>query len=254
MGAICKVEFKVQSSKYTGILGDGSHQGFIRVGPNDAPSDEGFGTGIALKFPRSRAHSADSVSMSSTIALSFTTNLSNHINPSGSAVANRFEQGTLCATQVGLADMAKYSQTGEEFTPEFPYKLFYIPSTELRSADQMTTYDSLGRVLASYPAGTPFYTVYACDSAGHHEGEMASSLERHCAGAALLGTIKTTSQCTLSRYGDEKFFIRHQRIEEDWALKPEYKVNSPVACGHSAEEMQADSPPKCASGMLELDA
>jgi hypothetical protein len=38
----------------------------------------------------------------------------------------------------------------------------------------------------------------------------------------FLGTLSTASECVQSLFGDGKMFIRHQRMEEDFALRPEW--------------------------------
>ena len=38
-----------------------------------------------------------------------------------------------------------------------------------------------------------------------------------------IGTLVTNSESVTSKYGDEVLFFRHQRVEDDVALKPEWK-------------------------------
>jgi hypothetical protein len=50
------------------------------------------------------------------------------------------------------------------------------------------------------------------------------------------------------RYGDEKLHFRHQRIDEDWQLNPEFlsQYDAAKACGRGA--VRADgAPKKCAA-------
>ena len=39
----------------------------------------------------------------------------------------------------------------------------------------------------------------------------------------VLGHITTTSNCHTSKYGDTKLAFRHQWVEEDMEMKPEWK-------------------------------
>jgi hypothetical protein len=75
--------------------------------------------------------------------------------------------------------------------------------------------------LASFPVGTPLYSVYACGK-GAGDAEMAPTtggVEGACGDALLLGDLVTTTECTASKYGDEKFFIRHQVRGRTCSLK-----------------------------------
>ena len=37
-----------------------------------------------------------------------------------------------------------------------------------------------------------------------------------------LGKVMNVGKCYISQYGDEKLFFRHQRVEEDMQLRPEW--------------------------------
>eukprot|EP00954_Amorphochlora_amoebiformis_P022265 1352073-Amorphochlora_amoeboformis.AAC.1 len=45
--------------------------------------------------------------------------------------------------------------------------------------------------------------------------------------AVELGSLVTESECVTSKYGDEKLMIRHQRVEEDWSLRPDWIKDIP---------------------------
>ena len=47
----------------------------------------------------------------------------------------------------------------------------------------------------------------------------------------VLGELVTTGPFTTSRFGDEKMFWRHQRIEDDIALRPEWEAEYRKDCG-----------------------
>jgi len=72
----------------------------------------------------------------------------------------------------------------------------------------------------------------------------------------LLGEMVTTSECTTSAYGDAKLQFRHQRIEEDWALRPEFleQYDATKACGAPATVTVDGKPGTCAEGSPRPDS
>ena len=60
------------------------------------------------------------------------------------------------------------------------------------------------------PKGTAIYTLKAHADPYDTQG-------------TILGKI-VVDGCTTSKFGDERLFFQHQRIEEDIALKPDWKV------------------------------
>lgn len=252
VGSVCGVDFEVErGSPYTGLLSSGTHKGYIRIGPASKP-EGGLTPGVGFKFPRSGVPSGDFVAMHSTDNGQsynfFATNISNHVAPaSGPLVllARKFEEATICSTQVGLSDFARYSSDGRESQPNFPFKLFFVPTAASQKGDQEKTIEELTAEFASWSVGTTLLDVYGCDTATTHETEAPGNLERHCGGQVYLGKIKINSRCTLSAYGDKKLHIRHQRVEEDWAVKPAFKQTGQEACGRSDRDWRAGSPERC---------
>ena len=55
----------------------------------------------------------------------------------------------------------------------------------------------------------------------------------------------TASVITPSYWGDEHFFIRHQRMDEDLALKPEWVPYTPKYEGIFSPEPESDSSVDC---------
>ena len=47
----------------------------------------------------------------------------------------------------------------------------------------------------------------------------------------LIGAFKTASECTTSQWGDDHMFIRHERMDDDLALKPEWEQYTPKYTG-----------------------
>lgn len=259
----CKINLEVGSSPYTGLLSEGSHQGFIRMGPAGPVGEGGMTPGLGFKFPRSGIHSGDFVSMWNTDGDQslnfFASNMSNKISPATGALvvlANKFEQATICSTQVGLSDFCTYDQSGRKSSPKFPYKLFFSPTKEVQqNTDSSKTKDDVLNEI-SFPSGTKIFDVYACGSPMGDESSPVSTLEKSCGSPLPLGSITTTGQCVRSDYGDKSLHIRHQRIEEDWALRPDFKTG-PAACGRTSSDWSAGSPKGCknafSTSMLDTD-
>merc|ERR1711953_653256 len=111
-------------------------------------------------------------------------------------LATKFCQVGHCITKVGLSDMCKYDQEGTLYqTPNFPFQI------ELTPADvqfQEHTPASMEEFMAQFdaiPVGTTIYTLKA---------------------------YLSPDNCVSSLYGDTKMFFKHQYIEDDIALKPEW--------------------------------
>jgi len=242
VGAVCDIEFNVGSSVYTGLFGRGSHQGFIRMGTAVEPDDRGITPGVGFKFPRSGVPSGDFVAMHNTDPGQswnfFGSNISNHISPTVGKLkllSKKFEDATICSTQVGLSNLAMYDQAGNAFTtPKFPFKLFLVPTVSTRLSP--TTVSGYIEQFEQLSVGPTLFDVWACGKPiRDREAEAAGSVERNCGSPSFLGSMKTTSQCSASDYGDRHFHIRHQLIEEDWQLEPSFLEGSGAqfACGRS---------------------
>lgn len=270
IGSICKFNLEIsEQSPYTGLLGPGHKKGFIRMGSAADYNNNGLTPGLGFKFPRTNAASGGFVALHSLdLGQSwnfFEYNQSNHISPPTGvtkALALKFNQASQCAPQVGLSDLARFSQDGTEHTsPRFPFKLFLMPSSEVQTPKTKKTVDQVHAEMAAFPIGTTLYTVYACGRAlGDEMKPTDGGLEQACGEPLELGAIVTTSKCTTSAYGDSKFQIRHQRIEEDWQLNPDIleQYDAKRACGSSSSVSPHGVPKTCSAqanrGPDELDA
>jgi len=253
IGSICKFEWKITSaSPYTGLFAPGKRSGLIRMG-SAASYDKGLTPGVGVKFPRTNKPSGNYVGLHSTaLAQSwnfFASNLSNHLPPSegiAGVLAKKFEQASQCAAQVGISDMARYAQDGTEHAkPKQPFKLVMVPSAAVQQSTTAKTVDQNMAEFAAIPVGSVLYTVYAC-GAGNGAAELNPTAT--CAQPLKLGDYVTTSKCTTSKYGDEKLHFRHQRIDEDWQLNPEFlsQYDAAKACGRGAVRVDG-APKKCAA-------
>jgi hypothetical protein len=259
-GSVCRIDMTLRDSPYTGLLATGTQKGFVRMGPAATPGDDGMTPGWGFKFPRTGVVSGDFVAMHSVQQDQpfnfFANNISNKLPPPEGPIvllAKIFERATICAGQVGISDLSKYSQAGRSVaTPRFPYKLFFQPSANAHSSDSAKTVDQLMEEFARFPVGMKLFTVYACDTPTADEAAPPKTLD-NCGSPKLLGEIKLASKCSVSDFGDRNFHIRHQRIEEDWALRPDFKTG-PEACGRSARDWNKGSPELCEGAMLNSDA
>jgi hypothetical protein len=262
VGAVC--QFKVNNvaeSPYTGLFEPGQQEGFIRLGSAVDYSNGGLTPGLGIKFPRTGQHSGNYVALHSLdFGQSwnfFASNLSNHIPPPSSgnvkqqAIVKKFNQASGCAPQVGLSDMASYSQNGTKHSkPKFPFKLFLVPSQEVQTPTTKKTVDEVNAEMKAFPVGTTLYTVYACGKAAGVKQEMTPTdggVEVACDAPLKLGDMVTTTKCISSSYGDKKFQIRHQPVEEDWQADPSILEQSgydaSAACGWGGQSGKTPTSP-----------
>lgn len=104
---------------------------------------------------------------------------------------------------LGISDMSDYDQKGvKESNPKFPHEVILKPST---SKFENLRFEEFEKI----KAGSKLYDVYTKKTEASPE--------------ILIGSISTTSEQTLSRWGDKKLFFQHQRREDD--LKRVKKMN-----------------------------
>lgn len=240
-GAVCKFDLDVSAQAFTGLFAAGKSQGIIRLGsatPSDSPL--GIHPGISLKFLRSAVRSANFVALAESPTTEnynfFWRKLSNKVAPAKALqMTGKFQQASGCINQVGLSDVCKYAQDGTEVgTPVFPYEIQFEPAGMSFNTEKMSP-EELMRQLSSIPAGTPIFHVYT----------YSSPLAAKQGKREKFGTLTISSQCVQSLYGDNKLFFRHQRMEEDFALKPEW---IPDATGEACDASSAPiSKWQCAS-------
>jgi len=268
IGVVCAFKMdNAAESPYTGLFEPGLQEGFVRMGSAVDYSNGGLTPGLGIKFPRTGQLSGNYVALHSLdFGQSwnfFGPNLSNHIPPPSSknlkqtVIVKKFNQASNCAPQVGLSDMARYSQDGKESdSPKFPFKLFLVPSDEVQTPATEKTVDQVNAEMMSFPVGTTLYTVYACGKAvGDEMTPTVGGVETACGAPLKLGAMVTTDKCTSSAYGDKSFHIRHQPVEEDWQVDPsilkQNGYNAGKACGWGeGEDNIASSPARCDKSTL----
>jgi len=270
IGVICAFKMdNAAESPYTGLFEPGHQEGFVRMGSAVDYSNGGLTPGLGIKFPRTGQLSGNYVALHSLdFAQSwnfFASNVSNHIPPPSydlqqKVLVKKFNQASNCAPQVGLSDMARYSQDGKKHDiPKFPFKLFLVPSEEVQTPTTTKTVDQVNAEMTSFPLGTTLYTVYACGKAvGDEMTPTVGSVETACGTPLKLGAMITTNKCTSSSYGDKSFHIRHQPVEEDWQVDPsilkQNGYNAGKACGWGGwgigEDNIATPPARCDKSTL----
>lgn len=222
VGPVAKMVFESNGEHpYTGLFQGASH-GLIRLSMAQKPSRwRGTAPGMGAKLFRNGMPSANFVAMFSLDGQDggnfFENNFSNHVNvtssPILSVLANKFAEVSAPAEFVGLSDIAAYTEEGVEVDePVFPFELVLLPNRELQTqfADSPSTEEGFEEILA-IPVGTKLYDVYARATPA--------------APKTIIGMIKITSELMYSSFGDENLFFRHQRFDDDLALRPEWKGN-----------------------------
>lgn len=220
VGVVCSTVFEADaSSPFTGIFQSGSPHSLMRFSLATTPSATTTTPGIGMKFLRDGVPSGNFVAMPSLEGQQegnfFHNEFSNHVEEPTSAalkvIARRFERTAKYATFVGLSDIATYDTKGKvEENPVFPYQLTLKPSPIIKEQFKAMKPDSdLQENLTSFNVrGVELFRVY---------GLPAPGAER-----VYIGKITATSKFIKSKYGDEKVFFKHQRMIDDFGLKPSW--------------------------------
>lgn len=249
MGATCQFNLIVNdASPYTGVFAPGTKaQGLVRLGSAQPVStSSGVIPGLGIKFMRDGVKSANFVALVTLSPLPgssynfFQSNFSNIIPPAAgftAVLAKKFEQASTCPNMVGLSDICSYGVNGSTVSNVvFPYRVKLFSSNvqfPTKAVDQSTMQSMLG----SIPVGTSLFDVYA----------FASPLDDQNDNGILLGSMVTTSECLNSKFGDNSLFFRHQRVEDDWQLQPEWlnQMDPQATCGLS--KLTTNPPAYCPS-------
>merc|ERR1719215_832861 len=212
-GVVCQIDFNVDSnSPFKGIIRLGSAASL------DEPLLPKIFPGFGIKFLRSGVRSADWVSLR-TIGDEGSWNFmesqfANHAAPQEALLKlNKFQQASGCIDMVGLSDACTYDQDGHMFFyPVFPFLFEWEPTGKVRFPDEKKTNDDMLRELSSILRGPDILEAFA----------YASPSDKKRGRKIRLGMVTTTSECVQSLFGDLELFFRHQRMEEDFALRPDW--------------------------------
>lgn len=232
VGVHGKVKFMTTDveSGYGGFF-KGADYGVIRLSSAAKPVVGGqpLAPGLGLKFLRNGEDSSNLVAMYSVEGTPkdwnfFSKDFTNHIGPSQSTalkvLAAKFATETKYIQQVGLSDMAHSLSSmdemdGSENKDAFPFSLRFEPHkdvhnlfpTDLPGSDPMVYVSQL----ESVPAGSGLYNVYATNAPGELNGE------EH-----LIGSLVLDGKLVKSKWGDENLFFRHQMMNDDVKIHPEW--------------------------------
>lgn len=234
-GVNCAFRLNTTSKQYTGIFEEGQTTGVIRMGSaTSLTSSVGLFPGFGIKWLRSGVGSADFVALRESGPGGswnyFATPIGNHVAPAKALQeTGKFQQASACIDMVGLSDVCSWTQEGEKVTkPVFPFEVVFEPA-EISFPDVKKDNEALLKELSSIPVGSQIFNVYS----------YASPKDKIAGNKKLLGVLSTIEQCHQSLFGDEHMFFRHQRMEEDFALAPEWipqmKGLKDTACVASAK-------------------
>ena len=114
--------------------------------------------------------------------------------------------------------MAYTDQNGKRTNSvEFPWKLRFAPTGEYEFPSTVAEgYTNFLDDLMTITQGSVLYKVYAMD-----QPEEMGGTEK------LIGQIKLASELTTSNFGDEHLYFRHERMDDDLSLKPEWEQYTP---------------------------
>ena len=233
VGGVCPFVVKLADSPYTGLLKSGEVHGLIRMGSaGPFTTDSGLVPGAGIKFLRSGRTSANFVALNQLGPMDtssynfFKVPLRNHL-PDDLTIPlaiglKKFCQAQKCPSKVGISDVAKYDQDGNQVEkPIFPFKLTFEPTGEVNFRDEYSELPEFTAQFKDIVAGTNLYTLKAHVSPDDIEGSV------------VLGQVTTTEACVTSKFGDERLFFQHQSIEEDKSqAPPEWTAGYDAECGN----------------------
>jgi len=219
-GVVCKFEFEVdRGSPYTGVFSPGTHAGLIRMGsatnpPIALPGIPKTFPGVAVKFLRNGVKSGNFVALAESGAAFrgdfFKEPLQNHVAPPGLLSAfQKFQQASKCMSMVGLSDLCMADTNGTQVDRSqvmFPFKVSLKPRAE--ASPYSATGDAVLGALSKIPSGTKLWDLHATPWPLYPSKKI--------------GTFKTTSQCHTTLFGDDSLHFSHQRMEEDFILRPDW--------------------------------
>lgn len=216
-GVHCQFELNVAAgSGYSGVFSPGVKEGIIRMGSATGVTDiAGIFPGLGIKFLRDGVTSANFVALRSTgpggSKEFFAKDLTNHgAPPTALQALMKFQQASSCISMVGLSDVCVYDQDGTKASNVvFPFQIFFEPTGDFRTSDDPNkTDEQLLHELSTIPLGTHLFDVFTKSTP--------------TAAKVQLGELRTTTKCVQSIFGDTRLAFKHQRMEADFRLRPEW--------------------------------
>lgn len=201
--------------KQSGLIRLGSASSLDGLHPPHVPT---VFPGFGIKFLRSGVRSANWVSLRKTGPGGsynyFDSTFSNHVAPDDALVKlGKFQQASGCIDMVGLSDACTYTQAGEKVNePVFPFEVWFEPTGSVSFPDKRKSNADLLGELSGIPDGTEIFSVHA----------FASPADKKQGKQITLGTLTSRGTCHQSLFSDLDLFFRHQRMEEDFAMRTEW--------------------------------
>lgn len=205
----------------------GADSGYARMSvakPDDLKTPN-MTPGMGVKLLRNGADSANFVCMFSVDgqdSLNFFANdFSNHIpdftSLSLKPLAARFATQTDYIQTIALSEMASMAQDGKSESPVFPWSMRFVPQVGQNFPGSVAEgYTDFKADLSTIKSGSTLYDVYALDKPTELGGKEQKIAE-----------VRTKSEMTTSLWGDDHFYIRHQKMEEDFVFRPEWEPYAP---------------------------
>ncbi|CAE7707187.1 unnamed protein product [Symbiodinium pilosum] len=237
VGAVAPINWESLTSKYGGLFGSGSENGFVRFSSAAEPGKSGFTPGIGLKLLRDGRTSSNFVAMpsldgqpceeSNFFSRDFTTHIKPPSNFGLKLIAQKFWQASYCPLMVGTSDFAD-GQKGK-----FPFELVLRPVVKVECPCEDYA-QCLKNLESDLMPGQAVFDVYAIEKPGAAE--------------ELIGKIRIGEHApTTTTFGDEQLFFKHQYMEDDFQLQPEWldAIDSKEECGMKGV---TTTPPKAEKG------
>ena len=223
-GAVAKVEFVANSSEYTGLF-QGSDCGLMRLSVTGDPSDRGFAPGLAWK---AFVDNKPSENVSALYTLSgqgnnqdfFANELSQYVSPEANETLGTsliFSAVTSKPTRLMVNAMADTNQDGSAASnANAPTQIYFVPSATVKGKFSSSAHDFRSD-LVTLNAGDDLYDIYATSKS--IRTSIFPRMNKYYADsrrkdAKKIGTVKLSSKFTLSNFGDNGIFFKHQRYED----------------------------------------
>ena len=196
---------------------------------------DNFVPGLAVKFLRKNVHSGNTVAMYELNGQAswnfFKNDLSNHIPKAKGVWFKAFDfklsDATSYTNQIGLKDMASYNEEGEDNNgdPKFPFKILFRPTPHVSNMfTDHWTQDFLTQ-LESLPQDLVIYDVMA--------------IETPSSQPVKIGDLTIREKFTRSKWGDKTLFFKHENMEDDYLIHPEWLDPSILEDPEFKESFQA---------------
>ena len=132
-------------------------------------------------------------------------------DPKRFVLAKKFCTSGHCITKNGISNLAVIDQDGNKpDTPNAPFKVTLVPTGEVQfSEDQPASMAAFMAGFTSIPVGSKLYEFRVHMNPDDKDGTK-------------LGHMVTIDKCVTSHFGDTKMQFKHQGIEEDVAMNPQW--------------------------------